>query len=94
MTGAKQKRRGLLQAAGALLGGGTVLSFTSAAGAWSVESVSPDSPVGLAYFNRCGGASEHAALQSQLRIALKNDLSAPSMSATCPICGCPVVVNR
>lgn len=94
MTGPKQKRRSLLQAAGVLLGGGTVLSFTSAAGAWSVDSVSPDSPLGLAYSNRCGGASEHAALQSQLRIALRKDPSESSISATCPICGCPVVVSR
>ena len=73
MIDARQSRRGLLQAAGALIGGGTALSFASAAGAWSIESVSPDSATGLAYSNRCGGASEHAALQSRLRIALTHD---------------------
>jgi hypothetical protein len=87
-------RRRLLQAAGALIGGGTALSFASAAGAWSVESAGPDSPIGLAYSNRCGGASEHATLQSRLKIALLNNSSASSMSATCPICSCPVVVSR
>jgi hypothetical protein len=94
MIDARQGRRRLLQATGALIGGGTVLSFGSAAGAWSIESVSPDSPTGLAYSNRCGGASEHVALRSRLRMALARDPSASSMSATCPICGCPVLVSR
>lgn len=94
MTDATRGRRRLLQAAGALVAGGAVQSFAPAANAWTVEEISPDSPIGLAYSNRCGGASEHAALQAQLKAELLADPSARSLSATCPICGCPVIVGR
>jgi len=54
----------------------------------------PTSAVGRAYAIHCGGSSEHAALIARLETLLANDPSARSMSKTCPICGCPVIVSR
>ena len=52
------------------------------------------SPPALDYSNRCSGPSDHAALKAELEAALARDPSPPSLSATCPLCGCPVVVTR
>jgi hypothetical protein len=54
----------------------------------------PTSAIGRAYANRCGGSSEHAALIARLETLLASDPSARSMSETCPICGCPIIVSR
>jgi hypothetical protein len=54
----------------------------------------PTSGVGRAYANRCGGFSEHAALITRLQTLLANDPSARSMSETCLICGCPIIISR
>ncbi|SKA30109.1 hypothetical protein SAMN02745126_04885 [Enhydrobacter aerosaccus] len=94
MTRAKSGRRAVLQAAGALIGGGSALSFAATARAWSLEPIEPEGPIGLAYSERCGGPAEHARLQSQLKAALLEKPSAPSLSAPCPICGCPITVRR
>jgi hypothetical protein len=56
--------------------------------------MNPGSAVGRAYADRCGGASEHAALIARLQALLASDPSARSMSETCPICGCPIIVSR
>jgi hypothetical protein len=88
-----QSRRKLLQAAAVLVGGGTTLSFGRAY-AWQTLEVDPESPLGQAYNARCGGDSQHAAVQAGLRAALMKDPSAKSLSAPCPICGCPVSVSR
>lgn len=87
-------RRRLLEATAAVLGGGIVFSRARPANAWHVEQVDASSPTGLAYADRCGADSEHAALQAELRAALLADPARPSMTATCPVCGCIVGVSR
>jgi len=52
------------------------------------------SRLGLAYADRCGGASEHAALKAELQQKLAADPSAASETANCPVCGCAVTVSR
>jgi hypothetical protein len=56
--------------------------------------MSPGSAVGRAYAEHCGGSPEHAALIARLQALLNEDPSAASLTATCAICGCPVVVTR
>jgi hypothetical protein len=88
-----QSRRKLLQATAVLFGGGTVLSFGPAEALQPVE-IDPASPLAQEYNARCGGDSQHAALQADLRTALLKDRSRKSLSAPCPICGCPISVSR
>jgi len=64
------------------------------AGAWQVQEVDPTTPLGQAYAKRCGGASDHAALVAQLTDQLAKDAFARPLTATCPVCGCPVIVDR
>ena len=94
MNDVAHARRRLLLSTAAWAGGLGLAVMGRRAGAFQVEVLTPTSAVGRAYANRCGGASEHAALISKLRAQLANDPSAASMAETCPICGCPVVVNR
>jgi hypothetical protein len=54
----------------------------------------PASAIGRVYAGRCDGSSEHAALITRLQALLANDPSARSISETCPICGCPIIVSR
>jgi hypothetical protein len=88
-----QSRRKLLQATAVLFGGGTALSFGPAEALQLIE-IDPASPLAQEYNARCGGDPQHAALQSDLRAALLRDRSRKSLSAACPICGCPVSVSR
>lgn len=83
-------RRGLLLSAAGL----AAAAVSRRAGAFQVEEMSPTSAVGRAFADRCGGASEHAAIVARLQSLLANDPSAASLTETCPICGCPVVVSR
>lgn len=64
------------------------------AGAWQVEEITPASPLGSALANRCAGSSDHAALIAQLQAQLAKEPSASTLTAKCPICGCPVIVSR
>jgi len=64
------------------------------AGAWQVEEIAPASPLGSALANRCAGSSDHAALIAQLQAQLATAPSASTLTAKCPICGCPVIVSR
>jgi hypothetical protein len=89
-----QSRRGLFQATGALIASGVAFTFIRPADAWQVEQVDPASPTGVAYSGRCGGDSRHDALQTKLRAALSADPALRSLSANCPICGCPILVSR
>jgi hypothetical protein len=88
------ERRRLLLSTAAWIGGLTAVAATGAARAFQVEELSPGSAVGRAYANRCGGTAEHAALIARLQALLIEDPSAASLTATCAICGCPVVVTR
>jgi hypothetical protein len=88
-----QSRRKLLQATAVLFGSGTALSFGPAAALQLVE-IDPESPLAQEYNARCGGDPQHAALQADLRAALLRDPSTKSLSAPCPICGCPISVSR
>jgi hypothetical protein len=88
-----QRRRLLLSSAGWVVGLAAVCA-TRPARAFQVEVLSPESAVGRAYANRCGGSAEHAALIARLQALLANDPAAQSMSETCPICGCPIIVSR
>ena len=87
-------RRHLLRAAAAWVGAGAALVAARSAGAWQVEEVAPASPLGLALANRCRGPSDHAALVAQLQAQLATEPAVNSLTATCPICGCPVIVTR
>jgi hypothetical protein len=94
MNDVTQARRRLLLSTAAWAGGLASAAIARRAGAFQVEVLTPTSAVGRAYANRCGGASEHAALIAKLQTQLANEPSAASLAETCPICGCPVVVNR
>ena len=87
-------RRRLLRSTAAWAGGLAAFAVTRPARAFQVEVMTPTSAVGRVYANRCGGASEHAALVARLQALLAHDPSATSMTETCPICGCPVIVSR
>ena len=87
-------RRHLLRSAVAWVGAGAALMAARSAGAWQVEEIAPESPLGAALANRCAGSSDHAALVAQLHAQLAKEPSASSLTATCPICGCPVIVSR
>jgi hypothetical protein len=86
-------RRQLLSAT-AWVGGLAALTAGRSAKAWQVEEIDPTSRLGRAYAERCGGPTEHQALLTQLQAQLAKDPSAQSLTAACPICGCPVTVSR
>ena len=88
------ERRRLMLSTAAWVGGFAAIAATRSAHVFQVEEMPPTSAVGRAYANHCGGSAEHAALIAQLQTLLANDPSARSMSETCPICGCPVIVSR
>jgi hypothetical protein len=64
------------------------------ADAFRLYQMNPGGGVGLIYANRCGPGSDHAALLAQLQAQLAADPSLSSLTATCPICGCPVIATR
>jgi len=86
------ERRRLMLSTAAWVGGFAAIAATRSAHVFQVEEMPPTSAVGRAYANHCGSA-EHAALIARLQTLLANDPSARSMSETCPICGCPVIVT-
>ena len=94
MSEVMHERRRLLRSAAAWVGGLAAVAATRPARAFQVEEMPPTSAVGRAYANRCGGSSEHAALIARLQALLASDPSVRSMSETCPICGCPIIVSR
>lgn len=81
---------------------GTVASVAGLAGvvrparALSFEEVPDKGAMGLALSNRCGGSQEHAALVALLdaELAAEPADGPRSITASCPICGCPVTVSR
>jgi len=87
-------RRHLLRSAAAWVGAGAALAAARSAGAWQVQEIAPESPLGLAFAKRCGGPSDHAGLVAMLQAQLSKEPSAKSLTATCPICGCPVIASR
>jgi hypothetical protein len=94
MSEVMHERRRLLLSTAAWVGGMAAIAAARPARAFQVEEMPPTSAVGRAYANRCGGSSEHAALIARLQALLASDPSAQSMSQTCPICGCPIIVSR
>jgi len=95
MSDFAQRRRDLLRSA--VVWVATAAGFASArsAGAWQVEEIAPESPLGLAYSHRCDGASsDHAALVAQLREQLAKEPATSLLAMKCPICGCSVIVSR
>ncbi|HEX9466326.1 MAG TPA: hypothetical protein VGB82_27325 [Alphaproteobacteria bacterium] len=84
------------------LAGLAAAGYSRAARALTIEEVYPNSAVGLALKDRCGGQSEHAALIAELEAELARESPAngekgggeTSRTATCPICGCPVTVTK
>jgi hypothetical protein len=94
MSEVMHERRRLLLSTAAWVGGLAAIAAARPARAFQVEEMPPTSAVGRAYANRCGGSSEHAALIARLQALLASDPSAQSMSQTCPICGCPIIVSR
>ena len=94
MSEVMHERRRLLLSSAAWVGGLAAVAAARSARAFQVEEMPPTSAMGRAYANRCGGSSEHAALIARLQTLLANDPSARSMSETCPICGCPIIVSR
>jgi hypothetical protein len=95
MDGLIARRRFLL---GTAVGGITALAAARPAGAFTTESITPGSALGLAYANRCGPDSEHARIRAELGARLTSQAAAPSTtisaSEVCPICGCPIYVSR
>ena len=94
MSEVTYERRRLLLSTAAWAGGLAAVGAARPARAFQVDEMPPGSAVGRAYASRCGGSAEHTALIAQLRARLANDPSAASMTATCPICGCPVIAGR
>ena len=94
MSEITHERRGLLLSTAAWVGSLPAAAATRPARGFQVEEMPPTSAIGRAYANRCGGSSEHAALIARLQALLANDPAARSMSETCPICGCPIIVSR
>lgn len=88
------ERRHLVRSAAAWVSGVAAFVVTRSAGAWQVEKIDPASALGSAYAKRCGGASDHADLIAQLKARLAKDTAVSSLTAVCPICGCPVIVDR
>jgi hypothetical protein len=88
------QRRRLLQSAAAVATGTVACGLTWSARAFQLQEISPGSDIGLAYSGRCGGSSEHAALKTSLAERLAKEPTMRSLSATCPLCGCPVVASR
>ena len=94
MSDILHERRRLLLSTAAWVGGLAAIAASRPARAFQVEVMNPGSAVGSAYADRCGGTSEHAALIARLQALLASDPSVQSMSETCPICGCPIIVSR
>jgi hypothetical protein len=94
MEDVNKQRRRLLQAAALMAGTTAPFAFAPGARALQVVPLEPGSPAGQAYSERCGGDQEHAALVQKLRAALAGDPTSASLSAPCPLCGCPVVASR
>jgi hypothetical protein len=88
------QRRRLMLSTAAWVGGLAAVAASRPARAFQVEVMPPTSAMGRAYADRCGGSAEHAALIARLQTLLANDPSAQSMTETCPICGCPIIVSR
>jgi len=88
------ERRRLLLSTAAWVGSLAAIAASRPARAFQVEVMNPDGAVGRAYATRCGDSAEHTALIAQLQVLLAKDPSAQSMSQTCPICGCPIIVSR
>lgn len=87
------ERRHLLRSTTAWVAALAGLAAARPARALQVQSISPNSPLGLSYANHCGGLSDHDALVAQLKTVLAKNPGAKSLSTTCPICGCPVTVT-
>ncbi len=94
MSDIMHERRRLLLSTAAWFGGLAALSAGSPVHAFQVGEMTPGSAVGRAYADRCGRSSDHTALIARLQGLLAEDPSEQSMTATCPLCGCPVVVTR
>jgi hypothetical protein len=96
--GVMLSRRRLLKGSVAVVPGLALLGSSRDAGAFSMETMSPGSSIGLAYSNRCGGDAMHDVVRAQLQADLTNRVgpvgSTLSETAVCPICGCPITVTR
>ena len=89
-------RRQLLRGSIGWIGGVAVLAAAKPAGAAMQQvEVRPQSPLGTAIANRCKVASpDHDAIRARLMALLAANPSLGTLSEQCPICGCPIVVNR
>jgi hypothetical protein len=89
-------RRSLLLGAAAL--GGAVAGGSRIAAALSIETIPPQSALGLAIANHCSEDAAHAQIRAELEaeLAKRSPESGRSISLTeyCPFCGCPIVVTR
>ena len=94
MSEITHQRRRLLLSTAVWVGGLATVIAGRPARAFQVEELSPGGAVARAYADRCGGSSEHAVLIARLQALLTEDPSAASLTATCAICGCSVVVTR
>jgi hypothetical protein len=94
LTDFNRERRRLLRSTAAWVGGFAALAAARPAKAWQEQKLYLKSPLGLAYAHHCDAAPDHAALIAELQAQLAKDPSTSSLSATCPLCGCPVIVSR
>ena len=91
------ERRRLLLSTAAFIGGAAAFALIARirpAWAWTTYEAPTNRGIGLAYAKRCGGANEHAAIMAQLKARLAEDPAAISETATCPLCGCAITVDR
>jgi hypothetical protein len=94
MTNLERDRRRLLLSTVAWVAGITAVATTRRANAFQTQEMPASSKLGIAFSQRCGTQSQHATLIAKLQSMLAQDSSRQSMTATCPICGCPVTVSR
>jgi len=96
--GPLNRRAFLLGTAAALGGGGAALALMRSASALSIEKISAQSPLGVAFSNRCQPDAEHERIRKLLEEQLSRESGAPGTTLTaqefCPLCGCPIIVSR
>jgi hypothetical protein len=87
--------RRFLKAGSAL---GSAMALARPAAAFTVQRVSPASPLGLDLADRCSAPAEHATIQALLEAKLAARTAPPGTTlyetAQCPVCGCMIAATR
>ena len=98
MIGKQMDRRSFLLSTAGVGGAFALLAGSGSARAFTIQSIPAQSGLGVAFANRCSGNAEHAQILARLESVLAARGGAPgssqSMTAYCPICGCPIIASR